>query len=100
AEVSARPEVWERAVSMVRTGFMPPPGARRPERDVLERFVATLEHRLDLAAAAAPNPGTRGLSRLNRAEYARVVRDLLAFDASSIIDSLPADDAIGGFDNI
>ena len=99
-EIHAGAEVWERAVSMVRTGFMPPPDEPRPERAVLERFAAELESRLDRAAVEAPNPGTEGLSRLNRAEYANVVRDLLAFDASAIVDSLPADDAIGGFDNI
>jgi len=99
-EIHDSPETWERAVSMVRVGFMPPPGEPRPERAVLERFVSDLESRLGSAAAHAPNPGIKGISRLNRAEYTSIVRDLLAFDASAIVNSLPADDAVGGFDNI
>jgi hypothetical protein len=93
-------EIWEHAVRKVRTGFMPPAGEPRPERAMLDGFAAALESRLDSAAARAPNPGTEGLSRLNRAEYTNVIRDLLAYDASDIVSALPADDAIEGFDNI
>jgi hypothetical protein len=91
---------WERAVRKVRTGFMPPAGEPRPPRPELDRFAAAIEARLDRAAAAAPNPGAEGLSRLNRAEYANAVRDLLDYDAGRIVAALPADDAIQGFDNI
>jgi hypothetical protein len=93
-------EIWERAVRKVRTGFMPPAGEPRPQRTVLDGFASALESRLDRAAAEAPNPGIEGLSRLNRAEYTNVIRDLLAFDARHIVSTLPADDAISGFDNI
>src|SRR5690606_38426561 len=44
-------------------------------------------------------PGTKPLARLNRAEYANSVRDLLAFDASAIAATLPVDVSVGGFDN-
>jgi hypothetical protein len=93
-------EVWEHAVRKLRTGFMPPADAPRPKRAVLDGLAAELEARLDRAAAEAPNPGVGGVSRLNRAEYVNVIRDLLAFDASGIASTLPADDAIMGFDNI
>ncbi|MBN1238556.1 MAG: DUF1592 domain-containing protein [Gammaproteobacteria bacterium] len=99
-DLPADAEIWERAVRKVRTGFMPPAGEPRPERAVLDRFAAELEARLDRAAAEAPNPGVEGLSRLNRVEYRNAVRDLLAYDASAMVASLPADDAIRGFDNI
>src|SRR5262245_21281098 len=50
--------VWERVVRKVRTGMMPPAGAKRPERTALDAFAAELETRLDRAAAANPNPGS------------------------------------------
>jgi hypothetical protein len=93
-------DTWEDAVRKVRTGFMPPAGEPRPDRAVLDRFAASLEQRLDAAARAAPNPAFKGVSRLNRAEYANAVRDLLAYDAGAIVAALPADDAIQGFDNV
>jgi mono/diheme cytochrome c family protein len=93
-------ELFEHAVRKVRTGFMPPAGEPRPERAVLDRFAAALEQRLDTAASSAPNPGFKGVSRLNRAEYANAVRDLLAYDARGIVAGLPADDSIQGFDNV
>ena len=49
--------------------------ARRARRDAL---VTWLETELDRAWAARPNPGRPLLRRLNRAEYANAVRDLLA----------------------
>jgi mono/diheme cytochrome c family protein len=93
-------DLWEHAVRKVRTGFMPPAGEPRPERAVLDRFAAALEQRLDAAADAAPNRGRKGVSRLNRAEYANAIRDLLAYDAGAIVATLPADDSIQGFDNV
>ena len=99
-DVHADAETWERVVRTVRTGFMPPAGEPRPERAVLDGFAAALEQRLDAAARAAPDAGFKGVSRLNRAEYANAIRDLLAYDASAIVAALPADDAIQGFDNV
>ena len=94
------PRSWEHVVRKVRTGFMPPAGEPRPERATLDALAAALEQRLDAAARAAPNAGFKGVSRLNRAEYANAVRDLLAYDAGAIVATLPADDAIQGFDNV
>jgi hypothetical protein len=99
-DLHADPETWERVVRKVRTGFMPPAGEPRPERAVLDGFAATLERQLDAAARAAPDAGFKGVSRLNRAEYANAIRDLLAYDASAMVAALPADDAIQGFDNV
>jgi hypothetical protein len=93
------PHAWEKVVRKLRTGMMPPSGVPRPDRSTLDRFTSQLEARLDRAAAARPNPGTPGLHRLNRAEYANAVRDLLDLpvDATSL---LPGDDSSEGFDNI
>jgi cytochrome c551/c552 len=92
-------EAWEKVVRKLRTGMMPPSGARRPERPVIDAFSSSLEASLDRAAAAKPNPGTTALHRLNRTEYANSVRDLLALpiDATSL---LPPDDSAEGFDNV
>jgi hypothetical protein len=79
--------------------MMPPSGARRPERSVIDTFASNLEIALDRAAAAKPNPGTTALHRLNRTEYTNAIRDLLALpiDATTL---LPQDDSAEGFDNV
>ena len=91
--------VWERVVRKVRTGMMPPSGQPRPARTALDGFATELETRLDKAGAANPNPGSPVLHRLNRTEYANVIRDLLAIDVD-VTNLLPADDSNEGFDNI
>ena len=93
------PQTWEKVVRKLRTGMMPPSGAPRPNRATLDRFATDVEDRLDRAAAATPNPGAPVLHRLNRAEYANAVRDLLDLpvDATAL---LPGDDSSDGFDNI
>ena len=71
----------------------------RPDRAGIDTFVSHVESSLDRYAAQHPNPGTVGLHRLNRAEYANVIRDLLALDVD-VSTLLPADDSSEGFDNI
>jgi hypothetical protein len=92
-------ETWEKVVRKLRTGMMPPSGARRPDRATSDAFTSSLETALDRAAAAKPNPGTTALHRLNRTEYANAIRDLLALpvDATTL---LPGDDSADGFDNV
>jgi hypothetical protein len=92
-------EAWEKVVRKIRAGMMPPAGMPRPDRPTLDDFATKLELALDNAAAAKPNPGTTGLHRLNRTEYANSIRDLLdlEIDPSTL---LPADDSSEGFDNI
>jgi len=98
-ELAGHADVGEAVVRKVRTGLMPPLGEPRPERAVLDRFAASLEAGLDAAWARAPNPGVRPLARLNRTEYANAIRDLLAYDASAIANTLPVDATVAGFDN-
>jgi len=93
------PEVWEKVVRKLRAGMMPPAGMPRPDRATFDTFTTKLETELNRAAAAKPNPGTTGLHRLNRAEYANAIRDLLALDVDAAT-LLPADDSSEGFDNI
>jgi mono/diheme cytochrome c family protein len=90
---------WEKVVRKVRTGMMPPSGARRPERAALDAFAADLEVRLDRAAVADASLDAPALHRLNRAEYKNAIRDLLALDVD-VATLLPADASSEGFDNI
>jgi uncharacterized protein DUF1592/uncharacterized protein DUF1588/uncharacterized protein DUF1585/uncharacterized protein DUF1595/uncharacterized protein DUF1587 len=94
---SDHPEIWERVVRKMRAGMMPPAGARRPDKTTYEGFISWLEGELDRNAAPyAPAPG---LHRLNRTEYANVVRDALNLDIDAAA-YLPSDDSTHGFDNM
>jgi len=97
--VHADAETWEKVVRKVRAGMMPPAGAKRPDRAALDAFAGSIETAIDKAAALNPNPGRAPLHRMNRAEYANAIRDLLSLevDAATL---LPADDSSRGFDNI
>ncbi len=99
ADVAADAETWEKVVRKVGAGMMPPASQPRPEPGAQAEFLAYLEGRLDAHARARPNPGAPALHRVNRAEYANAIRDLLALevDATAL---LPADDSSHGFDNI
>ncbi len=92
-------EVAERMVRKLRAGLMPPAGVRRPAESALTALAEALETRLDAAAEANPNPGRRGFQRLNRAEYARSIRDLLGIGIDAG-DYLPLDTKSANFDNI
>src|SRR5262245_62036541 len=90
---------WEKVVEKLRVGSMPPIGRARPDTASRDALVRWLERGLDEAAAAHPHVGRPLLHRLNRAEYANAVRDLLTLDVDVSI-LLPPDDASHGFDNV
>jgi cytochrome c5 len=92
-------ETWEKAIRKLRVGAMPPQGMPRPDAATLDGLATYLETELDRAYAAKPNPGRTAMHRLNRAEYANAIRDLLALDVDSTA-LLPSDDESDGFDNI
>ena len=92
-------EIWERVVRKLQTRAMPPPGARRPDEAIYQAVLASLTSELDRAAAASPNPGRPMLRRMNRAEYANAIRDLLALEIDPAV-LLPPDDSAYGFDTI
>ena len=91
--------VLEKVARKLRAGLMPPPGRPRPEAAVVERFVQGLETSIDRAAALDPNPGRPVLHRLNRTEYANVVRDLVGLEVRAET-LLPPDDMSQGYDNM
>ena len=72
--------VWEKVIRKLRAQSMPPAGRRRPEPAGYDRVASWLEGAIDEVAAGAPNPGRPVIHRLNRAEYANAIRDLLALD--------------------
>jgi hypothetical protein len=92
-------DVAEAVIKKLRAGMMPPPGVRRPDAPTIASLVSALETRIDAAAALNPNPGWRPFQRLNRAEYARAVRDLLGIDVD-LSAYLPPDTISSGFDNV
>ena len=99
AHIEESAELVEKMIRKLRAGMMPPAGQPRPAAATLEAFAASLETALDHIAGAEPNPGTRVLQRLNRAEYARSISELLDLDVD-VASLLPPDSMGRGFDNI
>jgi hypothetical protein len=96
AEVPAHGDVWEKVVLKLRSGTMPPAGMPRPDLAVYKTTASWIEARLD---RAKPYAGRPLLHRLNRAEYANAIRDLLDLQIE-VTSLLPPDDSAFGFDNI
>jgi len=91
--------IWEKLLGKLRNREMPPAGMPRPEPAAYNALVKYIDSERDRLAETKPNPGRPTLHRLNRAEYANVIRDLLALEID-VAEILPADDAGYGFDNI
>ena len=98
SDVAAHADVWEKVIRKVRTGMMPPAGVPRPSAAERDALLSSLATTLDDAARAKPSPGRPLVHRLNRAEYANAIRDLLALDIDAAA-LLPPDDSSAGFDN-
>ena len=92
-------ETWERVIRKLSVRAMPPPGLPRPSEAEYAGFTSWLAASLDRAWEGHSTPGRYVVHRLNRAEYANAVRDLLAVDIDAT-DLLPTDGAEFGFDNI
>jgi hypothetical protein len=99
ARPAAYAPVLEKVARKLRAGLMPPPGRPRPEADVVDQFILDIETSIDVAAANEPNPGRPVLHRLNRTEYANVIRDLLGLEVRAET-LLPPDDMSQGYDNM
>ena len=101
-EVESAPEMAETAERMIRklrAGMMPPRGFPRPGGDTLQALAQELETRVDEAWEQSPNPGFRTFQRLNRAEFASAVEDLLGLQVD-VGEFLPLDTRSANFDNI
>jgi hypothetical protein len=92
-------DTWERVLRKLSVRAMPPQGVPRPTEAEYAAFTGWLSSALDRAWEGKSTPGRYVVHRLNRAEYANAVRDLLAVDID-VSDLLPTDGAEYGFDNI
>jgi len=97
ARLGEQGAVAEKVVRKLRAGMMPPAGMPRPEPAAREALITWLENELD--RTATPHLPPPGLHRLNRAEYANAIRDLLALEVDPT-KFLPSDDSTHGFDNM
>ena len=88
---------WLAVLKQVKDGTMPPKGKPRPTAQEVLSLVDWISGR---AAENAKNDaqGRVVLRRLNRAEYANTVRDLLGVGVD-LEDLLPLDTSTSGFDN-
>jgi Protein of unknown function (DUF1592)/Protein of unknown function (DUF1588)/Protein of unknown function (DUF1585)/Protein of unknown function (DUF1587)/Protein of unknown function (DUF1595)/Cytochrome C oxidase, cbb3-type, subunit III len=92
-------QAWEKVIVKLRSRAMPPVGMPHPDNATYDSVADWLESELDHAASAHVNPGrTASLHRLNRAEYANAVRDLLAVEVNPQ-EMLPPDEQAFGFEN-
>jgi hypothetical protein len=98
-DLLAHAGTWERVLRKLSVRAMPPPGLPRPPEAEYAGFTNWLAGSLDRAWEGHSTPGQFVVHRLNRAEYANAVRDLLAVDID-VTDMLPTDGAEFGFDNI
>jgi hypothetical protein len=97
--LAANDETWEKILHKLSLGEMPPAVAVKPPKELRAEFTSWLSASLDRIAAQHPDPGLTVLRRLNRAEYANALRDLLDLKID-VSNELPADDSGHGFDNI
>ncbi len=98
-DLLGRAGTWERVLRKLSVRAMPPQGMPRPTEAEYAGFTGWLAASLDRAWEGRGNPGRYVVHRLNRAEYANAIRDLLAVDLD-VSELLPTDGAEFGFDNI
>jgi hypothetical protein len=99
AAAEANPEIAEKMIRKLTAGMMPPAGMPRPGADTLSGLIGTLEERMDRQYEENPNPGRRTFQRLNRAEYAASIRDMLGLEVD-VSAFLPPETMSNNFDNI
>ncbi len=93
-------DVWEKVVSRLRAGEMPPKGIPEPPAEDIATVTNWIDsHFAEIDRTTPPDPGHLTAHRLNRVEYNNTIRDLLAVKFKPAAD-FPADDSGFGFDNI
>lgn len=86
---------WSRVVDVLQHGEMPPPDSPRPDPAATS---AAIEHIVGRVARTASEPPL-SLRRMNRREYENTIHDLLGIDVP-LVDLLPEDQSVQGFDNV
>src|SRR5262245_15906128 len=67
-------EQFEKVIRKLRSGMMPPAGARRPDEGALKALASGIESRIDQAASKQVYVVAPELHRVNRTEYRNSVR--------------------------
>jgi mono/diheme cytochrome c family protein len=98
-DIPSDAETWEKAMRKLRGRLMPPPGNPQPDQQTIDSFVSWMEGELDHAASSQPSPGSVGIHRLNRTEYARDINAILGLKVD-VKTLLPKDVSSDGFDNV
>ena len=92
-------EQWLDVLEKLKSGAMPPKSKPRPPAEDVQKVVGWIGERAGAAEVARrAAEGRVVLRRLNRAEYANTVRDLLGVEVD-LADLLPPDTSTSGFDN-
>lgn len=101
---SASAAKWIEVMDNLNLGEMPPDGERQPPVELAGAVTDWIASELRHAATLSRGTGGRVLMRrLNRTEYANIVRDLLAVDflpGEGPRDLLPPDGTMNGFDTV
>lgn len=98
--LAADREIWAEAIELMIEGEMPPENKPQPSPELRTAMIADLTARVAVFDASVPDtPGRVTVRRLNREEYNRTIRDLLAIDFRPA-DDFPPDEVSFGFDNI
>ncbi len=92
---------WETVLELILSREMPPEKKEQPSETLRQEVGEYLDARLESfdCSGAVVDPGSVTARRLNRAEYANTIRDLLGvtFEATA---AFPRDEVGYGFDNI
>ena len=90
---------WLAVLDQLQSGDMPPEDKPRPAADDLKAVMEWIQQSATKAKTQnGEKPGRVVMRRLNRAEYANTVRDLLGVEVD-LADLLPPDTSTNGFDN-
>ncbi len=92
-------EQWLTVLDQLKKGDMPPKDKPRPPAAEVQAAIKWISERAaEAELALRATEGRVVLRRLNRAEYANTVRDLLGVEVD-LADLLPPDTSTSGFDN-
>jgi hypothetical protein len=101
-EVSAskHKHIWDKVVTNLRRGDMPPSGRPRPPLEQIDQVTRWMDDKLlAFDCSKQRDPGRVTMRRLNKNEYNNTIRDLLGVKFKPA-DDFPSDDVGYGFDNI
>lgn len=92
---------WQDVVDIINLGEMPPEKEPRPDSEVLDTFLETVQSAINLAAERS-NVGTGPqIRRLSHSAMDNSMRDLLGMGIDgSLSKDLPDDPEVDGFDNL